>query len=362
MNKFLSFLIGVLPFVFFSQENSTQSNSEQLIVVDEVPLFIGCDEDTDNQTKKDCLIKMVNEFIIKNLQYPEEAIRENIQGKVFVVSNINHEGVFEVQKMRSPHSSLEKEAQRIFSLLPKVKPAIKDGKPVNYQFSMPIVFKLSQDITSILFYKDLNNVDDLPVYPGCEDQLSSTDKQLCFDKKLKAFFAQNLKYPKEAIKERVEGIANVNCFINEEGEVIPKDVIDCEELLKSEALRLVNELPKMNPAQKDNKPTSVFVRIKIDFRLPTNIDEYALEPKEVENKSNELAIIEEIPIFPGCEKVDKSELKNCFNSEVFNFIVKKMRYPYEAINKNIQGIVFVNFLVDKKGNIVVNLLEGHTNH
>ena len=39
------------------------------------------------------------------------------------------------------------------------------------------------------------------------------------------------------------------------------------------------------------------------------------------------AIIEEVPIFSGCEDVTKSEQKECFQKMIFAHINKTVRYP-----------------------------------
>ena len=38
-------------------------------------------------------------------------------------------------------------------------------------------------------------------------------------------------------------------------------------------------------------------------------------------------IIEDVPIFPGCEKVDKSQRRNCFQEKMRKHIRKNFRYP-----------------------------------
>ena len=60
-------------------------------------------------------------------------------------------------------------------------------------------------------------------------------------------------------------------------------------------------------------------------------------------------IVEEVPVYPGCEKVPKSELRKCFQEQIQRHIARNFRYPMEAQIRNIQGRVFVQFMIAKEG-------------
>ena len=63
------------------------------------------------------------------------------------------------------------------------------------------------------------------------------------------------------------------------------------------------------------------------------------------------AIIEDVPLFPGCERVPKSERRNCFQTQIQKHIAKNFRYPEIAQEMGIQGRVFVQFTIGKDGSI-----------
>ena len=72
-------------------------------------------------------------------------------------------------------------------------------------------------------------------------------------------------------------------------------------------------------------------------------------PKEMNNKT--LSIEEQIIEFPEVEAEFKGGMKG-----LQNYIAKNIRYPKEAIAKNIEGKVYLAFIIDEKGkvgNIVV---------
>lgn len=63
------------------------------------------------------------------------------------------------------------------------------------------------------------------------------------------------------------------------------------------------------------------------------------------------AIIEDVPLFPGCENVKKSERRNCFQEKIQRHIAKNFRYPEIAQEMGIQGRVYVQFVISKDGSI-----------
>ena len=63
------------------------------------------------------------------------------------------------------------------------------------------------------------------------------------------------------------------------------------------------------------------------------------------------AVIEDVPIFPGCERVAKSKRRECFQEKINKHIRKNFRYPEIAQEMGIQGRVYVNFIIAKDGSI-----------
>ncbi|MBP9849892.1 MAG: energy transducer TonB [Flavobacterium sp.] len=63
------------------------------------------------------------------------------------------------------------------------------------------------------------------------------------------------------------------------------------------------------------------------------------------------AVIEDVPVFPGCEKVEKSKRLECFMEQMAKHIKKNQQYPERAMEDNIQGRVSVLFVIDKDGSI-----------
>ena len=120
-------------------------NQDELLnsgVVENVPIFPGC-EDTKESEKRDCFQGKMNQHIMKNFRYPEFAQKNGIQGRVFVQFMIGIDGNISGIRTRGPHGSLERAAERIILLLPKIKPGKRNGLRVRTPFSMPITYRLN---------------------------------------------------------------------------------------------------------------------------------------------------------------------------------------------------------------------------
>ena len=63
------------------------------------------------------------------------------------------------------------------------------------------------------------------------------------------------------------------------------------------------------------------------------------------------AVIEDVPVFPGCEGVAKNKRLDCFMEQMAKHIKKNQQYPERAMEDGIQGRVSVLFVIYKEGGI-----------
>jgi protein TonB len=112
-------------------------------VLEDVPVFPGCEEEARNK-KLTCFQEKLSEHISKNFNYPKEARKKKIQGRVSVIFVINAEGKIEIISTKVPEGCelLEAEAIRIISLLPKMEPGKFRGETVSTKYLQPIIFNL----------------------------------------------------------------------------------------------------------------------------------------------------------------------------------------------------------------------------
>ena len=84
-----------------------------------------------------------------------------------------------------------------------------------------------------------------------------------------------------------------------------------------------------------------------------------VEVEEVEEDIDvPFAVIEDVPIYPGCEKVPKSQRRTCFQEQINKHIRKNFRYPEIAQEMGIQGRVYVQFVIAKDGAITNIRMRG----
>lgn len=85
-------------------------------------------------------------WIGKHINYPQIAMENGISGRVSVTFVIERDGrITDVRVLRGVESSIDKEAVRVVSSMPKWNPGKQRGKPVRVRFNLPINFTLKQN-------------------------------------------------------------------------------------------------------------------------------------------------------------------------------------------------------------------------
>ena len=121
----------VVEVVEQKQEEVQEKEEQQVfVVVEEMPEFPGGE-------------LALRTYIAKAIVYPTVAQENGIQGKVFVTFVVNKDGSVSNAKIaRGVDASLDAEALRVVSTLPKWKPGKQRGVPVRVSYTVPISFKL----------------------------------------------------------------------------------------------------------------------------------------------------------------------------------------------------------------------------
>lgn len=98
-------------------------------------------------------------------------------------------------------------------------------------------------------------VEDMPEYPGGMEAMMK-------------FVAENLKYPEQMQKEKVEGRVLLSFVVEKDGSVTNiEDVQSPHPVLTEEAIRVVKLMPKWKPGKQDGKNVRVQFNLPITFRL-----------------------------------------------------------------------------------------------
>lgn len=121
----------VLLFSFMTSTAQTKKNNMVFDVVEVMPQYPGGQ------------IAMMK-YIMENMKYPKQAMKEGIQGRVAVSFIVEKDGsISDVKPILSVHPLLNKEAVRVVKSMPKWTPGKQNGKPVRVRFNLPIMFKLN---------------------------------------------------------------------------------------------------------------------------------------------------------------------------------------------------------------------------
>ncbi|MCK5782465.1 MAG: energy transducer TonB [Flavobacteriales bacterium] len=113
-------------------------------VVESQPIYPGCENFSDKQSRYICFQKNIMKHVRKNFKYPEIAREMGIQGRVIIKFVIGKDGVIsDATVLRGIDKSLDEEAIRIVRSIPKMTPASQRGRAVPVSFMIPITFKLN---------------------------------------------------------------------------------------------------------------------------------------------------------------------------------------------------------------------------
>ena len=105
----------------------------------------------------------------------------------------------------------------------------------------------------------------------------------------------------------------------------------------------------------------VYFALEASFRMyGTTQPEFREAPEPIQLFFADLppVVMEEAPVFPGCEAVEKSERQACFQDKVNEHIRKHVRYPRVEQELHIEGKVYVTFRIQADGTIADIQLKG----
>ncbi|GAA5222051.1 energy transducer TonB [Membranihabitans marinus] len=75
------------------------------------------------------------------------------------------------------------------------------------------------------------------------------------------------------------------------------------------------------------------------------------EKADTKLKGEVFKIVEQMPMFPGCEDIDLLDRKRCADTKMLDFLYNNLKYPSEAKDKNITGNAVISFVVETDGSL-----------
>lgn len=123
------------------------------------------------------------------------------------------------------------------------------GKPVSSETAAPSGSHLTSE------NGEMKVVEQQPEFPGGREALMQ-------------YLMQNLQYPETARKINAEAIALVSFTVDKNGDIRnAKSLKNIGYGIDKEALRVVNEMPKWNPAVQNGKPVEMEYTLEVNFKL-----------------------------------------------------------------------------------------------
>ena len=108
------------------------------------------------------------------------------------------------------------------------------------------------------------------------------------------------------------------------------------------------------------------VEIEVELEIEetdSDEDEIIEIEEEEEDEVFNFAVVEDKPIYPGCEDVSKDERYMCFQQGIMKHIRSNFKYPAIPKEMGISEKIFVQFVINKSGRITNSIVvRGEDKH
>jgi len=121
----------VIEDIEFTEEPEPEVIEKVFTIVEQNPAFPGGQ-------------KAMYDFLNKNINYPSQARRMGIDGRVFVQFIIDKDGtITDVKSIKGIGAGCDEEAKRVIQMMPRWNPGKQRGNPVKVKLTIPVFFKLN---------------------------------------------------------------------------------------------------------------------------------------------------------------------------------------------------------------------------
>lgn len=161
----------------------------------------------------------------------------------------------------------------------------------------------------------------------------------------KRFIDEQLIYPEEELKNKIEGIVSIKFICDDKGEIKTYAVVkSVSPNIDKEAIRLF-KLLLWHPAIKQTQA----VAYESSINFPFNVSKYK---KAVKRRNKENSNIYNLPRDTSFQIFEKPEKQAVFlhgKDSLLRYIASELEYPQEAKVKSIEGTVVLNFIIEPNG-------------
>lgn len=150
------------------------------------------------------------------------------------------------------------------------------------------------------------------------------------------YIQQNLVYPKKAKRKKIEGTITVQFILSKFGDILEAKALSGPEELRRSTVDVIMKSPKWDPAIQGGRQVKAYKKYDIVFKLDS-----ALIIRKTPRDERKKPYVHKSfnGFFPGGDSAWKK------------YVEQHLVYPEKAKRKKIQGVVVVQFIVDKEGYI-----------
>ncbi len=261
-------------------------------VVEEMPRFPGCEDmEGSKEEKEECSKQKMLEYIYKNVRYPETARKLGIEGVCVVQFVVEKDGsVAEIELKRDIGGGCGEESKRVVESFQTMPEKWTPGKQKGKAVRVQYV---------------------LPIRYKLEGDS-----------------------PEESEIEPVTFI---------DGKRVSKAEVKALDPNRIESIEVFKGEEAFKKAGEDGKNGVIYIKTK---------EKSEIDSSDSSNNEEIFKVVEEMPRFPGCEDITMAnERDKCSKQKMLEYIYKNLKYPKEARNSEIEGMVVVQFTVSKTGDI-----------
>ncbi|MFY0606485.1 MAG: TonB family protein [Cyclobacteriaceae bacterium] len=208
-----------------------------------------------------------------NLNYPHEARRSGIEGRVYVSFIVKKDGTLaDLRVVKGIGGGCDEEAVRVIAQGPKWIPPVENGDTLEVSMVLPLIFRLTgSKPQKVKPSQSATTIKDLPIADEGDEIFTIVQDNAEPEGGMETFYEyvkQNLVYPEEARKKGVAGRVYVQLVVEKDGSISNMKVakglgLECDK----EAYRLVKSYPAWKVGKQRGENVRQRIILPVVFKL-----------------------------------------------------------------------------------------------
>ena len=205
-----------------------------------------------------------------------------------------------------------------------------------------------------------SDVEKPPFYiDWCTSNISKDKIRECTDSGIKLFAKTN--YNTEIAADlNLSGYQRITSafIIDKSGKIDNIRVRASHPDLEKEALRVINLIPKMEPGRQNGETVSTSYLLPIIFKVQSDSlsqseNNLILNIVDGDNVEVPFSTVQNVPIFPGCDKGNNEARRKCMSQKITKFVQRKFNTDLAGdLGLSGRQRISVIFKIDKNGDVV----------